>query len=486
MLYGELTALHNVSLCEKIGRPYDSLSERHIQALWHEQKYFNNLTTAQGEAVVINSPGIWNGEAGPDFLKAHLQIGEHSLHGDIELHLIDSSWFHHRHHCDSRYNNVILHIALWQPAGGELPITTNEGREVCQAYLEPALLVPAQRLPHLIDLDLYPYRRFIGSGSCAQALFQKLPKKKIEDFFHEAAQWRLLRKYNLLKSHGTDPYTQLAYGISMGLGYKNNAYRFLDLFKEGQEKAKGGWDEESLFGYFLGRSGFFSKAFSLRWQHSTYYSRLQRVWQQSAEDEGESTLIPLHLNSIRPAHHPVRRLAYLAKLCGDSRLHYYWQQTIHLWKTGWHRLVGAAAHKKFRATLHACLPAYKDLYWSHHYTFEENPQTASIALLGKELKQTILINTLLPLLWGEVVAASEKEELNAFFTFYSSLPAQETHKSAYLKHRFFGDTAKGDILDSCDMQQGAYQLHHDFCLHYEASCVGCPFVERFKKIYDKP
>lgn len=479
MLYGELTIPQNVSLCEKIVRPYDSLSERHIQALWHEQKFFNNLTTTEGEAIFINSPGIWNGEAGPDFLKAHLQIGEQSLHGDIELHLMDSSWFHHRHHCDSRYNDVILHIALWQPTNAELPITTHEGRKVYQAYLEPALQVDAQRLPQLIDLDLYPYRRFLGSGRCAQALFQKLPKKKIKNFFQEAAQWRLSRKYNLLRSLSTEPSKQLACGIAMALGYKNNAYLFLDLFKEGLKKAKEGWDEESLFAYFLGHSGFFSSIFSLRWQESTYYTRLQRIWQQSPR----ASFIRLHLNNIRPANHPVRRLAYLAKLCSDRRLHCYWEQIMHLWKTGWHLLLETAAHKKFKRLLHNSLPAYKDLYWSHHYTFEKNSQTTSVTLLGNQLGQTILINTVLPLLWGEVIAGSEKDELTAFLAFYSSLPAQETHKSAYLQHRFFGDTAKGDILNSCDMQQGAYQLHYDFCLHYEASCDGCPFVERFEKIY---
>ena len=97
------------------GNEYHLLTERHIQAVWFEQKYFKNLRTSTNEPIEIISPGIWNAEAGPDFRKAHLKIGGREIQGDIEIHLMDEFWYQHQHHLDDRYNQVVLHVSLWQP-----------------------------------------------------------------------------------------------------------------------------------------------------------------------------------------------------------------------------------------------------------------------------------------------------------------------------------------------------------------------------------
>ena len=99
---------------------------------------------------------------------------------------------------------------------------------------------------------------------------------------------------------------------------------------------------------------------------------------------------------------------------------------------------------------------------------------------GETLKREILVNTILPLLHEGVQERQDPEELSAFDRLYRSLPAAQTGKGRYLVHRFFGDTPKGAILKKAEMEQGAYQIHRDFCLHYEASCEGCPFVQRVK------
>ena len=66
---------------------YQFLTERHLQALWYDQKFFEFLKTDDNQPIQVLSPGIWNTEAGPDFLKAHLKIGGVELKGDIEIHL---------------------------------------------------------------------------------------------------------------------------------------------------------------------------------------------------------------------------------------------------------------------------------------------------------------------------------------------------------------------------------------------------------------
>ena len=106
-------------------------------------------------------------------------------------------------------------------------------------------------------------------------------------------------------------------------------------------------------------------------------------------------------------------------------------------------------------------------------------KAAYLSLLGEPIKLELMKNTVLPLLYHHVTQRGDSEELSAFFNFYGSLAASPRNKLKYLKHRFFGEASKGNILLKADLEQGAYQLHKDFCLHYEASCEGCPFIDKF-------
>ena len=148
---------------------YHVFTERHLQAMWLEQKYFRSLATSQGIPIQVLSPGIWNSESGPDFLKAHLRIGSEEFRGDVELHLSDDSWYHHQHHLDKRYNQVILHVGFWKSGKGN-PILTSEGKTVLCTHLKDLLTIPEARIVKLIDLDLYPYKHFVGSDIPVRSL----------------------------------------------------------------------------------------------------------------------------------------------------------------------------------------------------------------------------------------------------------------------------------------------------------------------------
>ena len=51
-------------------------------------------------------------------------------------------------------------------------------------------------------------------------------------------------------------------------------------------------------------------------------------------------------------------------------------------------------------------------------------------------------------------------------------------KLDYLKHRFFSSSKQGEILNEPLLNEGAQQLHKDYCQHYGGDCAGCPFVKR--------
>lgn len=452
---------------------YHCLTERHLQAIWLEQKYFRNLKTVNGEPVEVLSSGIWNAEAGPDFLKAHLRIGSREMRGDVEIHLMDESWENHSHHCDERYNDVIFHLSLWKPRNPRA-VTTQNGKVISQGYLEDILTVPHARLVQLIDLDLYPYKKFIGSGKCAQTLFSTLDENSITAFFRDAADWRLSQKRGYLTTRHSGADVQLSAGIAMALGYKNNTYAFLDLFGNLNDSSIA--KEEEVLAQSLKVCGFFEKTYQDRWVNSTKYSFLKDL---SATLKSVPT-VKLVLNNVRPLNHPIRRLVVLAKLLTDPEREIYYSRIMAHWDNSWslpsHKHKWTRLLRQFRELL----PHYYDSYWNHHYLFESEPRKEFVPLLGDDLKNEVLINTLLPLLQGYVAKKGNPMEEAAFHALYVSIPASRNSKTKYLVHRFFGDTPKGAILDHAEMEQGAFQVHRDFCIHYEASCQGCPFVDQYK------
>ncbi len=453
--YSEILNPLAIQACEK-KQSYAFVTERHIQAIWFEQKYFKDLKTSTGEAIHVISPGIWNLEAGPDFKKAHIFIGEKELKGDIEIHLSESGWEQHHHHNDPRYNEVILHLSLWK---SNTPICTHEGHSIIRCALEPSLTISLQRIVNYIDLDLYPYKKFIGSGKCATTLFNSVPKQKIESFFKSAADWRLIQKRDFLSSRQSNQSLAFLEGIARCLGYKNNAEAFSQLFSLLQPIAYEPF--EYLLSAALRATGFFESKFLERWEKSILYSSLQEF------SFDMLPMIKLELNQIRPLNHPIRRIVYLIKLLKDPEVGNLYDRLMECW------------NRRDLDNIADVVPQYADPYWNYHYFFETNPLKEPISLIGSNLKREMLINVFLPFLFHEVSKREIPAEIEDFAQFYASFSPLKSGKSKYLIHRFFGDNPKGTVLNRAYTEQGAYQLHRDFCLRYEASCDGCPFVEKF-------
>lgn len=454
---------------------YHLLTERHMQAMWLEQKYFKSLIINNLSVEVI-SPGIWNSESGPDFLKAHLKVGNEEWRGDIELHLSQESWYQHGHHTDPHYNQVMLHICYW-PAAKEQLTLTSENKPVPVVHMQPALTIPESRILKLIDLDLYPYQHFAGSGKCSHLLFNRLSPEQSQQLLRSAAAWRLKTKLEQLTAKIPNDALRLIGGISMVLGYKHNAESFLRLFEKVlQQRLE---NEFSLLAYALGISGFFSPHFQDKWKTSPFYQQLVKQYHML---NSPCPHIFLKLDKTRPANHPARRLAVLVKMIRDPQIWTLESTLIFLWQSQWNH----KQSKDWNNLKQLCMeiiPSYTDEYWDRHYTFEDHDQQKPITLVGEDLKQEILINVGLPLLYANIEKRNNEAEKQAFVQFYSSIPATKTNKSRYLGYRFFGNYNQQVKLTKADLQQGAYQIHRDFCIHFEASCQGCPFVERYAKAF---
>jgi len=73
--------------------------------IWERQKG-NKFWTETGYFRIIN-PGVHNHYSDPDYIQAVIQYPNGEIvHGDIELHTINSNWYTHGHHADPKYNHV--------------------------------------------------------------------------------------------------------------------------------------------------------------------------------------------------------------------------------------------------------------------------------------------------------------------------------------------------------------------------------------------
>jgi hypothetical protein len=265
--------------------------------------------------------------------------------------------------------------------------------------------------------------------------------------------------------------------MAMALGYKHNTDAFLKLFLWLNEHKSLG--EEALFVLGLSACGFFGKHYEIQWSQSPCYRHYQALHMMLACTLGPVPSFSLVLHHIRPMNHPIRRLVCLAKLLTDTSLPNRLINMLHLWETQWEDTKKKGTWDSLRRKCANILPNYNDPYWNFHYNFEMEPRKNGFSLFGGQIKQEIFINTVLPLIYDQVQKRNDPEEREAFQHFFNHFSAGVPGKARYLKHRFFGDTSQGEIMQTADIEQGAYQLHRDFCLHYESSCEGCPFIDRY-------
>jgi hypothetical protein len=105
-----------------------TVSEMLIQKIWMRRDFEQSgLKTQQGSDLKIIDPGTWNLQGGPDFKDAILEIAGARVEGDVEVHFYARDWRNHGHFDDPSYNEVVLHVVLFEPAATESPVATCAG-----------------------------------------------------------------------------------------------------------------------------------------------------------------------------------------------------------------------------------------------------------------------------------------------------------------------------------------------------------------------
>ena len=160
-------------------------------------------------------PGRRSARAGPDFRDSVIETETGDLlTGDVELHLNAPDWRHHRHHVDPNYNGVILHVVL-HPRGSKL------------SEQQSKTAVPVASLEPVVDM----LTRVDGVTAGDGAWDRLLRERSLAELLDGAADQRFRGRSKgfVLDMDASDAEEVLYRALLEGLGYSSNRKPFREL-----------------------------------------------------------------------------------------------------------------------------------------------------------------------------------------------------------------------------------------------------------------
>lgn len=300
----------------------NGFSELMLARLWQDGAFARELRTIDGQRVAVVYGGVWTHANGPDFRDALLEIDGRLVRGSVELHLRASDWARHGHGRDAAYDDVVLHVVL---VSDSADAAAGPNRNpIPSVNLIDFLTVPID------DLATGLAQRPLGSLGVATCL-PTLADGRI-DLIRSVlrrAGWRRLTEKQLRFAQSLvvlPPGEVLYRGVLDALGLMHNRTGMASLGErvtlaciEALES-----DVEQLTAALLGAAGLLpiSPAHaSIAELDAELIRDVDRVWPIVAV---RLAIEPLPatvwaLNRVRPANHPARRLASLARLLADSQ-----------------------------------------------------------------------------------------------------------------------------------------------------------------------
>jgi len=420
--------------------------ERVLSELWATQRIPEAaLVTTSGQPVTVLHPGIAGRGAGPDFRWARIEIaaGVTGL-GDVELHVRATDFRGHGHHQDARYDNVMLHVVFEDDIGADTLLAN--GQRVPVIELAAATRVWSE------DLTDWLLRPQAWQEPCVHALERMGPERLLEALDDFGARRFEERKAELAAAIGRDGAGAALFSAlvpaALGRGALPECLSGTAVW-EGLCAVLA--SELGAEAALLGMAGFLQEGIADRHPHAR---ALAETWARLGQRAraGADTPAP-----ARPANHPARRLAGLARLLER------------------HRSLLAGRTDAFRRDARSLVEAWtvpSDGYWDTHVCPGRTAMRSPGALIGRGRAIELLVNAVLP--WAAARAALAGDVLleRRVERVYQTLPAPGRYgRLAFLERNLWGNEMRMPL--SALRQQGLLALFKTECT--QGGCGTCLF-----------
>ncbi len=414
------------------------MNEEFLHYIWKFRLFpQHQLTTISGESLQIVKPGEYNSDAGPDFFNAKLKIGTTEWAGNVEIHINASDWLKHHHTKDKAYANIILHVVY----NNDIALTGYQSHSFhtleLKNILAPSLLQKYDSIKN--SHDWIPCERSI----------HRVPNLIKQNWINRLLVERLEEKASLIQQKlqlNTMNWEACLYEmLAKNFGFNVNAVPFEMLSKALpffvlQRHKNSLLQLEALV---FGTAGMLQQNF-----HDNYLQALQNEYLFLQK---KHKLIPMEKHlwkflRLRPANFPSIRLAQFAAI-----LH----QTEHLFSK--------ILHIDDLKYLRKLLNVEVSTYWKNHFVPDKSSKK-SVKKLGKSAFESIVINTIVPLLFVYGKKMGQELYVDRALKFLELIKPENNSKIGPFK-------SLGFVLHSAYESQGLLQLKNNYCTHKR--CLQC-------------
>lgn len=432
--------------------------EQLLHYTWKHKLYpLKELTTNDGQRVEIVDPGLHNRNAGPDFFNAKIRIGSTMWVGNVEIHDKSSDWYQHGHDKDSRYDNVVLHVA----AELDTEVMKSNGEYVPQLQLS----VPDDVLTHYDELQktdeyppcykVIPHLSALIIHSWMAALQTERLEQKTEAIRKRAelcnGSWEDAYFVTLARNYGFgingEVFEQWAYNIPLNAV----AHHRDDLFQ--------------IEAIFMGQAGLLEldsipECYQQDALNDGYFAKLRNEYQYLAH---KFSMKPIDFKlwrflRLRPQNFPHIRISQLANL--------YYQQ-----KAGLSQLIECETLDELKNVLKSQVTPY----WETHYTFgSTSPKNEKHLSYGSI--NLLMINTAIPMLFAYGRHTTKEVLCDKAFDFLEQLKAENNHIIRMWQQVGLPVKTAGD-------SQALIQLKKEYCDKKE--CLRCRFGYEYLRRKEK-
>ncbi len=405
------------------------MTEEFLHYIWKYSLFKKEgIFTDTGDKIEIINPGKPNTNQGPDFLNSIIRIGDTKWAGNVEIHINSSDWIKHEHKNDRAYDNVILHAVLnndrtvRRTNGGTIPtIELKFSRSVYNMYSK------------LISSELWiPCENEIGkiNETTTVSWLDKLSVERMES--------KTRSVYSTLEKTINNWEETFYIHLARNFGFNLNSLPFEMLAKSLPVKylLKHKNDLTQIEALLFGQAGFLNDIY----KEDEYYRHLKKEYRYL---QRKFMLNPLS-NSIwrflrlRPRNFPTIRIAQFAALIYRSNGLFS-------------RIISCESIPQLKQNFEIKTSGY----WNNHYIFgkesEEKPK-----YIGKHAFQTIVINTIVPVLFAYARYNGREELKEKALKFLTEIPAENNciiRKWAKL----------GIISKNAFYSQALLQLKNEYC-----------------------
>ena len=415
------------------------MKEEFLHYLWRFRLIQSPLQTTKNEKIEVLNPGLYNTDAGPDFVQAKVKIGDTLWVGNIELHIKASDWNSHSHQQDKAYNTTILHVVYMYDT---------------DIHLENGEEVPCLELKDRFKMELLEkYEGFLKSKKwipCSGQLAE-FPKMNLTALYSRMSIERLEDKTQVIldrleknKNDWEETFYQV---LASGFGLKVNKDIFLRL-AESLPLNKVLRQQANLFqieALLFGQAGLLQmQPFTDEYPRSLLkeYTYLARKYQLNH--------LPGHLWKylrLRPSNFPTIRISQFAALV-------FSQQNL------FSKIIEIESIEQ----LLDFLKISASTYWTNHYVWDK-PTASSLKKISNERINLLLINVIIQFIFLYGKQRKEDDLVESSLRLLNLIPAENNRWTKC----FAGE---GLDLNTAFETQALLQLKTKYC--DLKRCLYCP------------